>query len=52
MSQRRYVWILFPAFILLAIWGEKPWVDKTITVISLTGLALFTVLLAVSCQVV
>jgi hypothetical protein len=46
MSQRRYMWILFPAFILLAIWGDKPWVDKTITVISLTGLALFTVLFA------
>jgi hypothetical protein len=46
MSQRRYMWALFPAFILLAIWGEKPWVDRTITVLSLTGLVLFTALFA------
>ncbi|VAW30903.1 hypothetical protein MNBD_CHLOROFLEXI01-1821, partial [hydrothermal vent metagenome] len=30
MSQRRYMWVLFPAFILLAEWGEHPWVDKLI----------------------
>lgn len=46
MSQRRYMWVLFPAFILLAQWGEKPWVDRLITTLSLTGLALFTALFA------
>lgn len=46
MSQRRYMWILFPAFILLARWGEYPWVDRAITTIFLLGLALFTALFA------
>ncbi len=46
MSQRRYMWVLFPAFILLAEWGEHPWVDKLITAISLPLLALFTALYA------
>jgi hypothetical protein len=44
MSLRRYVWVLFPAFILLAQWGKRPWLDKTITTFSLLGLALFTAL--------
>ncbi len=42
MSQRRYMWVLFPAFILLGRWGENPWVDRTIFVISLLALGLFT----------
>jgi hypothetical protein len=46
MSQRRYVWVLFPAFILLARWGERPWVDRGITAVSLLGLGLFVVLFA------
>lgn len=46
MSQRRYVWVLFPAFILLARWGANPWVDRAITAISLLGLGLFTALFA------
>jgi hypothetical protein len=46
MSQRRYVWVLFPAFILLARWGEKPWVDRLVTTLSLLGLSLFTALFA------
>lgn len=47
MSQRRYMWVLFPAFILLARWGGKnPWFDKTITVLFVSGLALFTALFA------
>ncbi|MCJ7660989.1 MAG: hypothetical protein MUO67_17710 [Anaerolineales bacterium] len=46
MSQRRYVWILFPAFIVLAKWGKNPVVDRFITVLSLSGLVLFTVLFA------
>ena len=46
MSQRRYMWALFPAFILLARWGEQTWIDRLLTVLFLTGLALFTVLFA------
>jgi hypothetical protein len=46
MSQRRYVWVLFPAFILLAHWGERSWVDRAITMLSLLGLGLFTALFA------
>lgn len=46
MSQRRYMWVLFPAFILLARWGERPWIDRLISTIFLLGLALFTALFA------
>lgn len=46
MSQRRYMWVLFPAFILLAEWGERTWVDKLVTAVSLPLLALFTALYA------
>ena len=46
MSQRRYVWVLFPAFILLARWGENPWVDRIIFVSSLLLLGLFTAMFA------
>ena len=46
MSQRRYVWVLFPAFVLLARWGENPWIDRFITTFSLIGLGLFTALFA------
>src|SRR5690606_23883200 len=40
MSQRRYMWVLFPAFILLARWGANPWVDRLVFVFSLLGLGL------------
>ena len=46
MSQRRYMWALFPAFILMARWGESPWVDRLLTVLFLVGLALYTALFA------
>ena len=46
MSQRRYMWVLFPVFILLARWGDRPWVDKLVTTVSLIGLAIFTALFA------
>ena len=46
MSQRRYVWVLFPAFILLARWGERPWLDRAITLFSLLGLGLAVALFA------
>jgi hypothetical protein len=46
MSQRRYMWVMFPAFIVLAKWGDRPWADKLITTISLVCLALFTAMFA------
>lgn len=46
MSQRRYVWVLFPAFLVLARWGERPWVDRLIVALSLLGLGLFTAMFA------
>ncbi|HSR31629.1 MAG TPA: mannosyltransferase family protein [Anaerolineae bacterium] len=46
MSQRRYVWVLFPAFVLLARWGGRPWVDRAITAVFLLGLGLFTAMFA------
>jgi hypothetical protein len=46
MSQRRYMWVLFPAFVLLGVWGERPWLDRTLTLLSVLGLALFTALFA------
>lgn len=46
MSQRRYMWVLFPVFIQLGIWGRHSWVDRTITTTFLMGLALFTAMFA------
>jgi len=46
MSQRRYMWVLFPAFILLARWGKNSWVDRAIFVFSLLALGLFTAMYA------
>lgn len=46
MSQRRYMWVLFPAFILLAQWGERPWVDRVINLIFIILLGVFTVMFA------
>lgn len=46
MSQRRYMWSLFPVFILLAQWGKSPLVDRIIWVFFLLGLGLFTALFA------
>ena len=46
MSQRRYMWVLFPVFILLGVWGERPWLDRAVTLLSALGLALCTALFA------
>ena len=47
MSQRRYMWVLFPAFILLARWTERrPWLDRVITLLFAAGLALSVALFA------
>ncbi|HSN55393.1 MAG TPA: hypothetical protein VLT32_12005, partial [Candidatus Sulfomarinibacteraceae bacterium] len=46
MSQRRYVWVLFPVFVLLGRWGERAWVDRAVNLVFILGLALFTALFA------
>lgn len=46
LSQRRYVWVLFPALVLLARWGERPVVHRAIVGLSVLGLGLFTALFA------
>jgi hypothetical protein len=46
MSQRRYMWVLFPVYALLAQWGRREWLDRLVTVLFLAGLALFTALFA------
>jgi hypothetical protein len=47
MSQRRYMWVLFPAFILLARWSEgRPWLERTISLLFAIGLALSVALFA------
>ena len=42
-SSVRYCAVLFPVFILLAIWGKHPLVDKSITYILLTLQAIFVI---------
>jgi hypothetical protein len=46
ISMPRYVAILFPAFIALAVWGRREWLDRLIVVVSLLLLALFTIMFA------
>lgn len=43
LSMPRFVLAAFPVFMLLALWGcEKRWVDRTVVVVSLVFLGLFT----------
>ena len=46
MSQRRYMWVLFPVFILLAKWGANPLVDRLVTALSLLYAGLLIALFA------
>lgn len=46
MSQRRYMWVLFPVFMLLGSWGKNIWVDRFVFIFSLLALGLFTALYA------
>lgn len=46
MSQGRYLWVLFPAFVPLAMAGRWAWFDRLYTAVSLALLALFTALFA------
>lgn len=44
ISMRRYVLILIPCYILLALWGKKPWVNWIVLGISLPLQTLFLIL--------
>ncbi len=46
MSQRRYMWILFPVFVLLARWGARSGVDRAIQTLFALGLGLCMALFA------
>jgi hypothetical protein len=46
MSMPRFALVLFPMFIILAVWGKRPWVNSAIVAFSLPLLGLFTVLFA------
>jgi hypothetical protein len=46
MSMQRFALVLFPMFVVLALWGGKSWVNSTIVAFSLPLLGLFTVLFA------
>jgi hypothetical protein len=43
-SMTRYVLMLLPCFLLLAVWGRQQWVDRLIVGVSLPLLAYFAVL--------
>jgi Mannosyltransferase (PIG-V) len=46
MSMPRFALVLFPMFVILARWGERPWVNNVILAFSLPMLGLYTVLFA------
>lgn len=46
LSQARYMWVLFPAFLPLAEAARRPWLDRLVTTVSLTLLVLFSALFA------
>ncbi|HEY1975464.1 MAG TPA: mannosyltransferase family protein [Candidatus Baltobacteraceae bacterium] len=46
MSMPRFALVLFPMFVILARWGERPWINNVILAFSLPLLGLFTVLFA------
>ncbi|MDQ6780608.1 MAG: glycosyltransferase family 39 protein [Candidatus Eremiobacteraeota bacterium] len=46
MSMPRFVLVMFPAFMLMALWGRNPVVNSAIVSLSLPLLGLFTVLFA------
>ncbi len=46
MSMPRFALVLFPMFVILARWGERPWINNIVVALSLPLLGLFTVLFA------
>jgi len=43
MSMPRFALVLFPMFVILALWGGRPWVNNVVVAFSLPLLGLFTV---------
>jgi hypothetical protein len=43
-SMRRLVLVLVPCFILLGVWGRRPWLDRIIVAVSLAFQAYFAIL--------
>ncbi|MEO6724612.1 MAG: mannosyltransferase family protein [Blastocatellia bacterium] len=41
-GHTRYVAVLFPVFLMLAVWGRSPWVDQTVRTVFLVLLTLMT----------
>jgi Gpi18-like mannosyltransferase len=46
MSMPRFALVLFPMFVILALWGGRNWVNNMVVALSLPLLGLFTVLFA------
>ncbi len=46
MSNPRFALAAFPAFMILGVWGARPWIDRLILVFSLPLLAIFTLVFA------
>ena len=46
MSMQRFALVVFPMFLVLALWGSRSWVNSAIVAFSLPLLGLFTVLFA------
>lgn len=44
MSMPRFALVMFPMFIILALWGRRTWVNSAVVAFSLSLLGLFTVL--------
>jgi hypothetical protein len=42
LGSARYVLILFPAYLVLAGWGRRPWIHRLIVYLSATGLLLLS----------
>jgi hypothetical protein len=47
VSMARYVLEIFPAFLILVIWGRKPWINRLILYISWLGLLFFSAQFAI-----
>lgn len=45
-GDTRYMWALFPAFIVLAQYGAQPWMHRALTAVFLLGLCVFTAMFA------
>jgi hypothetical protein len=47
VSMARYILEIFPAFLLLAVWGRSPWANRLVLYLSLLGLLFFSAQFAI-----